>query len=254
MVEASADVYKSKIAEVKALADHIPVAVRTFSVETESGPAVFSVSVEKTGKAKMQGFLADGTKISVSSIGALGESYFAVPVVLSKKTLSFGLVFWIPLKGGAPIVANFSRASWRAAQAGVEIGKIVLSDGTHVFDCEIPTFRSYLPTVGGIPVAPVGEEFTVSGSKWIFAKTVGKLKIVDGVLSIVAKSAPANLSGLKLTYTAKTGLVKGSFKLYYMEGGKIKSDKVTITGAVVDGCFIGSGTIKKLGSFAVAAE
>jgi hypothetical protein len=108
--------------------------------------------------------------------------------------------------------------------------------------------------VEGTPIAPVGEEFAVSGSKWIFSKTSGKLKVVNGVLSVVSKSEPANLSGLKLTYTAKSGLVKGSFKLYYMDGGKLKSDKVTITGAVADGVFMGSGTVKNLGSFRVMAE
>ena len=253
-VEASADVYKSKVSTLKSLAAKIPVATHTFSVETGNGTAVFSAAVAKTGKTKVQGYLEDGAKISVSSTGALGENYFAVPVVLSKKTLSFGLVFWIPLNGGTPIVANFSNGSWNAAPSGVEIGKIALSDGTYVFDCEIPTFRSYLTTVDGFAVAPSPAAFTVSGNKWNVGKTSGRLKIVDGILSVVSKGDPANLSALKLTYTAKTGLVKGSFKLYYMDGGKIKSDKVTITGAVVDGVFMGNGTVKKLGSFAVWAE
>ena len=252
VVEASADVYKSKDPVEKALASKIPVAVHTFAFDTDSGFAVFSASVAKTGKTKVQGYLGNGAKVSVSTTGVLGEDYFAVPVAVSKKAMEFGFVLWIPLNGDKPFVANIFNSAWKAAQTG---GAYALADGVHVFDfVELPTFRSYIAAVDGTPVAPVGEKFTVSGSKWAFSKTSGKLKVADGVLAIVAKGEPANLSGLKLTYTAKTGLAKGSFKLYYMDGGRIKSDKVTITGAVVDGRFIGSGTVKKLGSFAVWAE
>ena len=155
------------------------------------------------------------------------------------------------LAGGSPVFVGAIGSSWQALRAG---GAIALSNGVHAFDFEMPSFRSYLTTVDGKPVVPVGEEFAVSGTKWFFAKTVGKLKVVDGVLSVASKGESSNLSGLKLTYTAKTGLVKGSFKLYYMDGGKIKSDKVTIAGVVAEGVFMGSGTVKKLGSFAVWAE
>ena len=250
-VEASADVAKSKDASVKALAGKIPVGTYTFVVETGDGTAVFSAAVDKKGKARVQGFLGNGTKVSVSATGSLGDTYFAVPVVVSKSKVSFGFVLWIPLAGGSPVFVGAIGSSWQALRAG---GAIALSNGVHAFDFEMPSFRSYIAAVGSTPAAPVGEEFTVSGSKWVFAKTVGKLKVVDGVLSVASKGEPSNLSGLKLTYTAKTGLVKGSFKLYYMDGGKIKSDKVTIVGAVAEGVFMGNGTVKKLGSFAVWAE
>ena len=250
-VEASADVAKSKDASVKALAGKIPVGTYTFVVETGDGTAVFSATVDKKGKTRVQGFLGNGTKVSVSATGSLGDTYFAVPVVVSKSKVSFGFVLWIPLAGGSPVFVGAIGSSWQALRAG---GAIAMSNGIHAFDFEAPTFRSYIAAVGSTPVAPVGEAFTVSGSKWVFAKTSGKLKVVDGVLSVVANGEPSNLSGLKLTHTAKTGLVKGSFKLYYMDGGKIKSDKVTIVGVVAEGVFMGNGTVKKLGSFAVWAE
>ena len=250
-VEASADVAKSKDASVKMLAGKIPVGTYTFIVETDAGTAVFSAAVDKKGKTKVQGFLGNGTKVSVSATGSLGDTYFAVPVVVSKAKVSFGFVLWIPLDGGSPVFVGAIGSSWHALRAG---GAIALSNGIHAFDFEVPSFRSYVAAVGSTPVVPVGEDFTVSGAKWICAKTSGKLKVVDGVLSVVANGGSSNLSGLKLTYTAKTGLVKGSFKLYYMDGGKIKSDTVTIAGAVAEGVFMGSGTVKKLGSFAVWAE
>ena len=250
-VEASADVAKSKDASVKTLAEKIPVGTYTFVVETGDGTAVFSATVDKNGKTKVQGSPGNGTKVSVSATGSLGDTYFAVPVVVSKSKVSFGFVLWIPLHGGSPVFVGAIGSSWHALWAG---GAIALSNGIHAFDFEVPTFRNYLTTVDDKPVAPAGENFAVSGAKWICAKTSGKLKVVNGVLSVVVNGELSNLSGLRLTYTAKTGLVKGSFKLYYMDGGKIKFDTVTITGAVAEGVFMGSGTVKKLGSFAVWAE
>ena len=207
--------------------------------------------VAKSGKTKVQGYLADGTKFSVSTTGALGENYFAVPVVSAKAKAQFGFVLWIPLNDGSPALSGFYDTGWKASRAG---GSHAMSNGEHVFDFAAPTFREYLASVDGVAVAPAGAVFTVSGGKWDAGKTVGRLKVVDGEPTLVGPSAPSNLAALKLKYTAKSGLVKGSFKLYYMNGGKIKSDKVTITGAVVDGHFIGSGTVKKLGSFDVTAE
>ena len=250
-VEASADVAKSKDASVKALAGKIPVGTYTFAVETDDGVAAFSASVAKNGKTKVQGTLGNGTKVSVSTTGSLGDAHYAVPVVVSKSKVSFGFVLWIPLDGGAPVFAAASGSSWQALRTG---GAFALVGGTHAFDFEVPAFRDYIAAVDGTKVAPVGEEFAVSGTKWVFSKASGKLKATDGVLAVVAKGEPANLSGLKLTCTAKTGLVKGSFKLYYMEGGKLKSDKVTVSGVVAEGVFVGNGTVKKLGSFRVTAQ
>ena len=251
-VESGCDVYKSKVSEVKALVAKIPVGTYTFSVDTGDGEAVFSAVVAKTGKTKVQGYLADGTKFSVSTAGALGEKHFAVPVVSPKAKTRLGFVLWIPLDGGSPTISGFYDTAWKASQAG---GSHALSNGSHVFDFVSPTFREYLAYVDGIAVAPAGAVFTVADGKWDAGKVSGRLKIIGGEpMVVVGSSEPSNLAALKFKYTAKSGLVKGSFKLYYMNGGKIKSDKVTITGAVVDGRFVGSGTVKKLGSFGVAAE
>ena len=249
-VEASCDVYKSKVSEVKALAAKIPAGTYTFSVDTGDGEAVFSAVVARSGKTKVKGYLADGTKFSVSAAGALGEKFFAVPVVSSKAKTRLGFVLWIPLSGGSPTLSDFYDTDWKASLSG---GSHALSNGEHVFDFAMPTFREYLSYVDDVDVAPIGAVFTVAGSKWDAGKSSGRIKIVYGEL-VVTGSSPSNLAALKFKYTAKTGLVKGSFKLYYMAGGKIKYDKVTITGVVVDGRFVGSGTVKKLGSFGVAAE
>ena len=250
-VESGCDVYKSKVPAVKALAAKIPVATYTFSVDTGNGTAVFSAVVSKTGKTKVNGYLADGTKFTVSTVGVLGENHFAIPVASPKLKTRLGFVLWIPLKGGSPTLSGFYNAGWNASQAG---GSYALSNGNHVFDFVAPTFRGYLASIDGVAVAPAGAVFTVAGNKWDAGKSSGRIKVIDGEPTVVGSPSPSNLAALKLKYTAKSGLVKGSFKLYYLDGGKIKSDKVTVTGAVVDGRFVGSGTVKKLGSFAVSAE
>ena len=70
------------------------------------------------------------------------------------------------------------------------------------------------------------------------------VKIKDGLV-------PANLASLKLNYTAKTGAAKGSFKLWYLQDGKLRSDKVTVTGTAVAGRFFASAIVKKLGVFKI---
>ena len=54
---------------------------------------------------------------------------------------------------------------------------------------------------------------------------------------------------MKLTYTPKTGLFKGSFKVYALEGfagkKKLKKYSANVTGVVVGGKGYGQATIKK---------
>ena len=112
---------------------------------------------------------------------------------------------------------------------------------------------------------PDGEQATVKGGKWKFSKAAGvrwarpkrgaalpeTYDAKSGKGLIVDTSAgKTNLSGLKLTYTPKTGLFKGSFKVYALEdlsSGKKKLKKYTanVTGVVVDGIGVGQATIKK---------
>jgi len=44
-----------------------------------------------------------------------------------------------------------------------------------------------------------------------------------------------NKSAMKLGYTPKTGVFKGSFKVYAIQGGKLKKLTVKVNGVVVDG-------------------
>ena len=97
-------------------------------------------------------------------------------------------------------------------------------------------------------------EFEVKGGKWKFAKSASvkwvKSKTTKLLERVVDDSkGKTNRASLKLTYTEKTGVFKGSFKAYALEtsGGKKKMKKYTVNvlGLVVDGKGTGEATCKK---------
>ena len=96
-----------------------------------------------------------------------------------------------------------------------------LSDGDHVF------------TAGD-----VSQAFTVAGKKWNVLKQ-NKRAEVD-----------PNPTGLKLAFTEKTGVVKGTFTVV---DGKAKT-KYTVVGAVVGGKFYGSAYVRKAVPIPATAE
>ena len=105
---------------------------------------------------------------------------------------------------------------------------------------------------------PADEPIKVSGGKWSFGKAAS-LKYAKskatGAYELIGlnDTAKPNVSGLKLTYTAKTGLFKGSFKLYATneattpsgKAPKLKKYTVNVIGFVVDGKGYGEATLKK---------
>ena len=111
---------------------------------------------------------------------------------------------------------------------------------------------------------PMDVDFSVSGSKWTFAKnaSVKWAKPKNGApppemfdkesgkgLVVDTSKGKTNLSALKLTYKAKDGTFKGSFKVYALEGEgakmKLKKYTVNVAGIVVDGVGYGRATCKK---------
>ncbi len=105
-----------------------------------------------------------------------------------------------------------------------------------------------------LPYLPDGATVGLSGTKWIVADgaRAGKLTMKGGVLD--DSKAGANPSGLKLTYSAKGGSFKGSFKAYSVVGGKLKTTTVNVSGVMIGGRGYGTAMIKKLGSLPVTIE
>ena len=91
---------------------------------------------------------------------------------------------------------------------------------------------------------PKKEVATASGGKWTFDKAAS-IKMKKGVLVGADDPLKPNKSGLKLAYTPKKGTFKGSFKVYAVEGAKLKKYSMKVNGVVVDGVGYGLATCKK---------
>ena len=104
-----------------------------------------------------------------------------------------------------------------------------------------------------LPYLPDGVSVTQSGAKWTLPKA-GKVVYQRGGTTVDAAKLGENPSALKLTYKAKDGSFKGSFKAYAEVNGKPKATMVNVTGVVVNGVGYGTATVKKVGSVAIQIQ
>lgn len=101
---------------------------------------------------------------------------------------------------------------------------------------------------------PYAETFSVAGTRWQFAKAAS-VKLVKNRatntsdLVVDSSAGKTNLSGLRLTYTVKTGQFKGAFKAYGLSetNGKKKVTKYTVNviGFVVNGRGSGEASCRR---------
>jgi len=113
------------------------------------------------------------------------------------------------------------------------------------------TIANLLPE--GMRIAVNGGKFVLDKSptvKWVKdrATNVSGLVIDDG------NGTKTNYSGLKLTYTPKTGTFKGSFKIYAVQNDKLKKYSAKVSGIVVNGTGFGLATIKGKGSVPIEID
>ena len=197
--------------------------VWVLSFRTTSGPETFlngysalSVAASRTGKAKVAGFLADGTKVSVSVQGRVADGALVVPVsapLYKNKAGGFCLTLRLGLSGAVKV----ERASkWISLVNGV---------------------RTELDW-GEISSSPVGPFSKEAGLRFAAADFPTGLD-------------PATVFSEKLSYKAKTGLFAGSFKVLPSGSAKRSKKTATVNGAVVDGVGYGSAVIKKYGALPV---
>ena len=103
-------------------------------------------------------------------------------------------------------------------------------------------YEAYLPN--GVAVG--------GGAKWTLPKA-GKVQFAkDGTVD--ESKLGENPSALKLTYKAKDGSFKGSFKVYADVGGKPKATTVKVMGMLVGGVGYGAATVKGGGGVPVRVE
>lgn len=217
--QAGADLAKSKDKSVKAAANKRLARMNgmwTFAFETDAGYAGFSLTVSK-GKGKLAGTLPDGTKVSVSQQGILGDSALAIPFMYAKKG-SLGFVFWLH-DGGAVELSDLT--ALKLANGTVLGASLVEPSAAHrLADGDGRVFETPF----------FSQAFGVAGKKWNFPKQQKKLGDAD-----------PNPYGTKLTFTEKTGVVKGSFSI---PGPTGKAQKYTVNGVVVGGTGYGTATLK----------
>ena len=220
------------------------------SVNVAGDGVVLAVSIAKKGKVKVSGSV-NGVTVSATSQLLVGEEVCCIPVVITKKAnLAFNL--WLAGDGSVEI----------AGLDGATVGKAGALKGGAAFGMNGAALERALPGLLA-DYLPDGLAVGLNKTKWVVAPDekgkaakAGKVAINKKTGEIDETKLGENPSALKLTYTAKSGSFKGSFKAYALDAkGKIKSYTVNVTGVMVGGTGYGTATLKKPAvSWPVAVE
>ena len=198
-----------------------------------------SLLISNNGKAKISGVLADGRKMSVTSIVLVGESWYCVPVIVPKLGISFGL--WMS-KDGAEVDAEGIDGDFIAGPPKeLANGAEFIIDGEDVLGS-----WSSIPGTLLVDYLPDGVKISRKGKKWALPKA-GKLALKRGTSEVDSSKALDNPSALKLTYKDKDGTFKGSFKVYSLNNGRLKATTVNVSGIMIDDTGYGTAVIKNVG-------
>ena len=231
-----------------------------------SGWETYSLTVAKKGKVKIVGTLVNGTKVSATSQMLIGKDTFCIPVVSTKKNAACAFAIWFkkPVTDfsadGLPGGSVIGRAGLDAAgmpQGNVPDGAMFAIDAADVLG--VLGNAAVISNQTGVSTLPdkvsIDVEVEKKG-KWTLPKA-GKVALRKNAVSAYDLDTDKfgdNPSGLKLTYTAKTGAFKGSFALYEdvtTTKPKLKKWTATVNGVVVGGVGYGSAVIKKVGAMPV---
>ena len=192
-----------------------------------------SATIAAKGKAKVAGTLANGTKVSAQGQLIVGEEWCCMPVVVAKKAqLAFNV--WLPrdsaaTSAAAPVVVGLG-ADVKAGRPGTLKAGARFHLGAVMGDAK---YGAYLPD--GVAVG--------GGARWTLPKA-GKVVYRRGTAEVDASKLGENPSALKLTYKAKDGSFKGSFKAYADVNGKPKGTTVKVAGVLVNGTGYGTASAK----------
>lgn len=184
---------------------------------------------------------AKSTKLKLGDGGMSGPLVFKAPVGAMNLSMDENGVFVLAGDG-----CFMKKADVGGALPGVSSGSFDLADD---FD---------LNTAGELQrdLLPMTLVFGVSGGRWHLPKNASvKLKKdkatgeFDRVVDLGKDGSKSNVASLKLSYAAKTGVFKGSFKAFAIEGvngrPKLKKHTVNVYGFVIDGEGVGVATSKK---------
>ena len=232
------------------------------------GYAGLSVTIGAKGKSRVAGTMPDGTRVAVSSTLIAGDGCACLPVVVplyAGKSGGFAFALWftwaadgsesqMSVAGLSAWDATTSKAAPFEATFGEPIVGAVSSGamtGTKTFVMD--NFFDELGAEDGF--SPNGTEIEISGTRWKVPRADGVRFSKDDGWYVADDREYGNPAGLKLTYSAKAGTFKGSFKVFAeTDEGRSKKYTATVTGVVVGGEGYGTATIKKVGSVPMKVE
>ena len=201
--------------------------------------------VSKKGIVKISGtatLLIDGKakKVSAKAVKvALDATGRVPPVTLAFKAPVGEMAFEMATDG------TFTLKNGNYVMVEKEVGGNWSKEGAKVY-VDGGRGATALPEGTIEELLPDGETVIPKGGRWSFAKAAGvkysKDKKTKELGLVVNTKKGTNRSAMKLTYTPKTGIFKGSFKVYAIQGGKLKKFTVKVIGVVVDGKGTGSAT------------
>lgn len=172
------------------------------------GNGYLTLTVDAKGKAKVAGMLADGNKFSFSSIGLLvgdlsspRECSFHVPLYVGKKPYVFGGVAKIGFASDefdrtASVLDASSELIWNSDAS-------TFSEETSGFMLNLSPAGGWYSTVYSLQRYYLDNEFELDGA------TVE----LNGDSISLKSTAGTTFSGLKISFTRKTGLLSGTLTL-----------------------------------------
>lgn len=228
-----------------------------------AGYGAFSTVFSKNGKAKVSGFLPDGSKVSITLQLLLTKDGCCLPVFYSKSGKSwFAFALWFDRKAELVAMPVTNMSQWKSPSVGTPVSWIPVASRRYSVPTSLPLtkFGVETPNVeawfGPLVAFPFDVPITVSANlkKWDAGK-VASLKLKGGVVLGTDDPAKPNLTGLKLTFKPKDGTFNGSFSAVSLSetGSKprLVKSKAAVNGVVVDGKGYGTAVIKNTGSMPV---
>jgi len=240
LIDGSRNFFASKDkAEVNAANDVLSKWLGSFMAVWDGGS--LGVTIAAKGKVKVSGTLADGkTKVSASTVLLVGEEWSCISVAAPKASLAFTL--WLSHDGQTIEAEGLGEDALVGIPGTLPGGAAFRIDADEFAAAFGQALLPYLPD--GVPV-------TQKGAKWTLPKA-GKVAYKNGAVD--ASKLGENPCGLKLTYKAKDGTFKGSFKVYAEVKGKPKATTVNVTGFLLNGVGYGTATVKGKPPVAVTIE
>ena len=214
-----------------------------------NGYSVLAVKIMAKGKASVTGTMSDGKRVSGSGLQMiLAEegSGACLPVLVpmyTGKRGGFAFLLWIASDGTLSVtgLSKWDASCSAAAPFTAELSCVDMaalappSDGQLLFSVDAEAFPA---TIGDLPVLsnllPNEVPVTVASGRM--------------------KASQADESKLRISRTASTGLLKGTFKMFLQQGERTKQQSVQFKGVVVNGKGYGAATVKKAGAVAVKLE